>query len=552
MKKPKDTSLIEVSFYILLVALITIFEFTYRTQTRIAHDLSSYIVPALAPGRGLGVPYLDYYINRPPGAFVVLKIWEIFLGSQIYSWILLEFILLIAIGLIVHRICRHFTSKNISVVLSVLFEIQLLFGGILDMFLPLELIGIFFILLGVFALINNHRKNINIVLSVSVFTIASLVREQYFCVLFIGVIAIAIIQDSWALRLRSLFVSAIGIAVVLIPMITMLLGQRNFLAFLNIFVDEYETERHSPIFLIPWFNEAIKFHTSNSFNYLGFKSFLHNFLLAIAAFDCISSLFSALFAPKKTRTQVLNFFVKAIGFSLILSVAWQSSGSVLRFSEHYAISSLIGIFLFVLTVMNQIGNTIKLKKVIDKHRYIFKIILILILLPSSKSINLMINSIETLNPKSFFENVVPNSSTPLNSDESRSIQILSQSPKNFRCTMSVYGWDTGAYYFYTNSQPCSRYFLDALLVSAEMAGEYRQDLILNPPRLINYSGLNERFEAFVFPYSAVINECYISVDNLRNISPLSNNVRSFLYISLYASAAEQSSCISQVIMDVHF
>ena len=118
LKKLKDTSLIEVGFYILLLTLITIFEFTQRTQARMGHDLISYILPALAPGRGLGVPYLDYYINRPPGAFIVLKIWEIFFGSQIYSWVLLESILLFAIGLIIHRICRYFTSKNISVILT--------------------------------------------------------------------------------------------------------------------------------------------------------------------------------------------------------------------------------------------------------------------------------------------------------------------------------------------------------------------------------------------------------------------------------------------------
>ena len=558
LKKLKDTSLIEVGFYILLLALITIFEFTSRTQARMGHDLISYILPALAPGRGLGVPYLDYYINRPPGAFIVLKIWEIFFGSQIYSWVLLESILLLAIGLIIHRICRYFTSKNISVVLSVLFETQLLFSGTLGMFLPLELIGIFFILLGVLILINNHRKNINIVLSVSVFTIASSVREQYFCVLLVGVIAIAIIQDSWVLRLRSLLVSTIGIAVVLIPMTMMLLNDRSFFAFLHIIWREYQTEKYAPISYVSWFKKTIEFHTNSSFNYLGFKSSLHKFLFAIGAFAFVSSFFLALFAPKKTHTQVSNFFVFSIGFSLILSVAWQSAGG--RFSSHYAISSLIGIFLCVLIVMYQIGNVIKLRPVISKHGYIYKITFILLLSPSIESIHLIRNSIETINPKKILENVVLNRSAPLDINESLSIQILSQSPKNFMCTMNVYGWGVGSYYFYTNSRPCSRYFIPNHVVSQEMASEYRQQLILNPPRLINYGCLDYRtcsdldvseFESVVFPYTAVIRECYLSVDNHQNINPVGNNANPGLYVSLYASATEQSSCISQVIMDVH-
>ena len=557
LKKLKDTSLIDVVFYILLVALITIFEFTQRTQTRLGHDLINYILPALAPGRGLGFPYLDYYMNRPPGAFVVLKIWEIFFGSQIYSWVLFEYILLLAIGLIINRVCRYFTSKSTSVVLSLLFETQLLFSGTLQMFLPLELVGIFFILLGVLILINNHRKNINIVFSVSVFTLASSVREQYLCVLFIGVIAIAIIQDSWVLRLRSLLVSTIGIAVVLIPMTMMLLNHRSFFAFLHIIWHEYQTEKYAPISYVSWFNKTIEFHTSSSHNYLGFKSSLHKFLFAIGALTFVSSLFSALFAPGK-KPQVSNFFVIAIGFSLILSVAWQSAGH--RFSSHYAISSLIGIFLCVLIVMYQIGNTIKLKPVISKHGYIYKIIFILLLSPSIQSIHLIGNSIKTINPKLFLENVVLNRSAPLDVNESQSIQILSQSPKNFRCTISVYGWATGQYFFYTNSRPCSRYYIPNLVVSQWMTSEYRQELILNPPRLINYGCLDYRtcsdldvseFESVVFPYTALIRECYLSVDNHQNINPVGNNADPGLYVSLYASAAEQSLCISKLVRDVH-
>ena len=110
-----------------------------------------------------------------------------------------------------------------------------------------------------------------------------------------------------------------------------------------------------------------------------------------------------------------------------------------------------------------------------------------------------------------------------------------------RCLQVAYGWNPGVYYYYNQIDPCSRFYLVShLLIDKELASSFRNDLINNPPSEIIYqtarSGIDfQLFESSVFPYTNVLNNCYIK-------SQAPN-----LYIEKYNETAMLVSCIEYAI-----
>ena len=134
---------VDVLFFCSTTLLIFLFETSYRTERRIGHDLVNYVLPAFAMDHNLGSPYSDYYINRPPGSFISIRLWAKMFGYELQSWVILEFLLLLVISLILYEIFNCLVPKLTSAI-SVFFSLlTLLFSGTLAMFMPLELISIF-------------------------------------------------------------------------------------------------------------------------------------------------------------------------------------------------------------------------------------------------------------------------------------------------------------------------------------------------------------------------------------------------------------------------
>lgn len=126
-------------------------------------------------------------------------------------------------------------------------------------------------------------------------------------------------------------------------------------------------------------------------------------------------------------------------------------------------------------------------------------------------------------------------------------KLLTGSPTNFKCTINVYGWGVGSFYFYTNSKPRTRYFLPNI-IPIDQVGEYQAEILNNPPRVINYGCLEmncsdldvSKFGTYLFPYPNVLKTCYKRV--LPKILTSTNAIQG-LYKSFYTDREQQARCI---------
>jgi len=89
------------------------------------------------------------------------------------------------------------------------------------------------------------------------------------------------------------------------------------------------------------------------------------------------------------------------------------------------------------------------------------------------------------------------------------------------CVTQTYGWDAGATYLYTQRRSCSRYFLPNIM-DIRQGQEYRGELLDNPPAAVLYvpKGADLRideFEASVFPWKRVLDDCYVLTQSGNNV-----------------------------------
>jgi hypothetical protein len=95
----------------------------------------------------------------------------------------------------------------------------------------------------------------------------------------------------------------------------------------------------------------------------------------------------------------------------------------------------------------------------------------------------------------------------------------------------AYGWKAGAYYYYSKGNPCSPYFLSGLVANnKQIWSEFRRTIIENPPSEIYYdtfmTGLDvHSFEKNIFPYSKIIENCYLTTSNPKLFSSSSNSAK---------------------------
>ena len=209
---------------------------------------------------------------------------------------------------------------------------------------------------------------------------------------------------------------------------------------------------------------------------------------------------------------------KLLATSILFGMLWQGAG----FGEHYALALMpfIIIIVYDLFIANYAIN--KLLTVIT-------------------CLLLFIPSLDVLNATS--RQILTN----LNDMPKFIYKIISEEDvKQFQfpvkgCLQVAYGWNTGVYYYYNRTNPCSRFFLaNHLLLDKDLASDFRSDLLDNPPSAIIYqtagAGIDiQLFERSVFPYTDVLSNCYVK-------SELPN-----LYIQKYNESGMLVNCVKDAI-----
>ena len=531
--------------------LIFIFQTSYRTERRIGHDLVSYVLPAFAMENNLGSPYNDYYINRPPGAFVFIQLWAKVFGYKLQSWVILESILLFFISLLLYSVFSFLIPKFASVISAFLALFILLFSGTLSMFLPLEIIGVFIVLLATRTLIFDSSSLQRKVVFFALLIFAASVREQYSIVFVLMYLSVVISKAREQKPIRTTQACLLGVLLTGSILCLHFLMHSNFASFVSVFKDEFNSEKHPFSNYFGWIFDAISFHSVTSFSSLVFEPQNHLYIICIAFFCLLFSICVFLKNSPLNSRMFAPFIVGMTGLSLISSVSWQSSG--FRFSSHYAISSLIGIFLCTVSLISFLIRFVRLKFDLQKKWAHIPLVLLLVLAPSSETIDLFritLNKTSAFAPTTQFSRFT---SDQPSLNELKAAEIIRGSSKDFQCSISVYGWGSGSFYLFSKSKPCTKYFLPNLVSSERMAIDYKSELEQNPPRVINYGCLDylscsdldiSEFETIVFPYSKVIADCYLYIAT-EQLLPLDANSY-HLFVSRYDKKSDQSDCIKAV------
>ena len=543
---------VDVLFFCSTTLLIFLFETSYRTERRIGHDLVNYVLPAFAMDHNLGSPYSDYYINRPPGSFILILLWAKMFGYELQSWVILEFLLLLVISLILYEIFNCLVPKLTSAI-SVFFSLlTLLFSGTLAMFMPLELISIFLILLATRILLKNRSSFKKTTIFFILLFFAASVREQYLITLIFMFVSVLIAQKNENKLFKTTQAYLLGLIIAGSAFWGHFLVHSNFADFVSVFKDEFKSEKQPFSHYFGWILDAISFHSVTSFSSLILIPELHMYIFIAIFFSLLISAVVHLSNRMYFSHTFQQFIVGMVGFSLIASVSWQSSG--FRFSSHYAISSLIGMFLCIISTVSFITHFLSFKFDLRKRWVYIPSALLLLFIPSVETVKLSVATFDKISISTIANQFSRITSNQLSSNEIKAEEIIKLSPPDFNCSVNIYGWGSGSFYLNSKSRPCTKYFLPNLVATRQMAIEYMREIERNPPRVINYGCLDyltcsdldiNEFETIVFPYAKVIAGCYFSIAQEHHQSTDSNYYR--LFLSRYDSKIEQSNCIKTTI-----
>ena len=267
--------------YIWAVFLIFVFETSYRTKQRIDHDLVNYVLPSFAMDNNLGSPYSDYFINRPPGAFISIQLWANLFGYKLQSWVILESILLLVISLILYDIFNCLIPKFASAIAVFFALFTLLFSGTLAMFMPLEIIGISIILLATRILIKKGSSISTNTIFFILLIFAASVREQYLIVFVFMLVAVLISQVNVRKLTDTIYSCFLGIILAGLVFLWHFLVNANFEGFISVFKIGFNNEKRPVSNYFGWIIDAISFHSVDSFLSPVFKPQLHLFALLI-------------------------------------------------------------------------------------------------------------------------------------------------------------------------------------------------------------------------------------------------------------------------------
>lgn len=466
---------------VLLILVSSTIIISQTTWRGVSHDLSSFLAPVVAITEGRTGLYSTYFYDVPPGVHLTLLPWVWIFGPGIWSMYVLHALFVFGHqGVLYWALSKWLTRIETSctfTITSVVIATNHVFS---EMLLNTELIGNTVLLTGfcVLPLQSSSRKLARWALGLSFFTFAVLVREVYV----FGPI-MAVFSFLWIYRGDRKTLSAIlrivpwaaliGIA----PSVVMLMVLEG----LSPFFRSINLKR----LLFPWpdfWSLAIS-PLEMIWTFIGLWPAL---LLPLGGFVALISSIRRQQAP--SALVLCGIAMTAVSAAF----AWQGKPP----SGHYLASllpPLAGLFALSLRQLRVVLRTERLRA---------GLLLLLVPITASSTISELSN---LRTPVDWWRSTLgsiehENASTP---------EI--ESPT---CSQVIYGWNPGAFYIETGTDPCSSYFLVHLIqYSPSHRVEYLLQILSRPPGIVIYSAQGADidinfFEENVLPWRAVLATCY--------------------------------------------
>ena len=535
------------------------------TGYRLPHDISSYIYAAQAQSiHGSG--YSAAFINRPPLLLLLLRIWDIMTPSLIGRWHLLHGLCLFLVIYPLIKIGELFCKSAISIALCALLTTTLYFSGYVDMFLSTEIIGLSFFVSGIWLLLKSATSQIRFVCALAFCGSSALIREQFLLAVLMVVFYVIVRrkrEKGWISALRE---SVLALAIPILIAVTYLFLSDSLNEYLNILRWSNSRESSVPTY---WFWDAL---TASAvalpiLRHSGGNPIVD--FLAVRRGDPQSQIFVIVItliflqlASSIKRGSISNTtrigridgdrttsclfvhktLVAVAALGLMIGVAHQSQGN--RFNGHYAIATLIALYLMLLALL--LGPATQHSQT---HRITVIIICTITIFPTTTALRNLSESMSRLSVEVTLVNLV----RPINSvaTAEESYVRVNSSRDNSDCALNLYGWGLGDFYIYSGVPSCSRYFLSPLIGEGTEAMRFRRELIENPPKWIRLGCKADEcadhsvdeFETLTFPTQKVLDACYTPVASIGQSQPRFPT----LFEPQMQSRAELQLCISSVL-----
>lgn len=527
--------------------------------SRFEGDAISRVLPATAPLMKLGVPYKDYWEIAPPGILFLLGAWAKLFGTSVFSFKVLQSSFLLGTGLLIFLVLKKIFSSFYALIVGSLAVVVLFSPYFGFLFLPIELFGLFFSLLGLTCLLYCKRIELRFFLSTFLLILASQMKDPF------GPVILAIIPPLIFLlasgNYRSFLKACIFVISGALAVIICLGGYLQILGSLKAYFEVLNNK--SQTFKDVWiwknlggFQRKFSYALWHGKNIIIFFQYHVSTIVWLWFF---SSLF-ALLSPKKWPPLVLNhrknsYMVVIPPLKLevtsqtlnVLTVIFYSFGSFMgftmggKFDFHYLLQIVPPVYFFCAIIAKSILDN--LQKILHNPRINFLLfpILILFLLPKGPYIKSY--GLKDYNPSHVVKQLYQNITMPDASTEFEDY-INSKTSKN-SCILSIYGWSVGETYFYAKRRPCTRFFLPNLVGLESQKKEYRESILRDPPQAIVYTQMGadldvDRFEQEIINFRQIIDSCYRLDLQYTNYSPWSRN----LYFPLFVGE-QLKTCIKQ-------
>lgn len=490
----------------------------------LTNDFNAWMLPAIAPLNGLGFPYKDYWAIEPPALLLMTAIWGVF--GQSLAWF---HVLLISLEVLTCWMYWKIVSKVFPTLGSViLYCVGIFFyfsSAVQSMFLPSEINGSFFSLLGLLMLLSKERIEKKVFWASLFFGLAGQMKEVFaFTVLALVPDYIKASLVSWKFLLKIIWQSIKGMSLMLFFVFGYLISNAATSAYHEVILSK------SGAFQIT--NLDFQFsHAYQAMQFPIYRFILVNYSLLVLSVGSIAigwlgiSL-SKMILLKKSRKNVITASAtlpKDLYSYLVLICYWIGSwiGYIAqnRYGNKYDIAVLFStlILLAILSkiitfgIFSMFEAVFNLSSKVTKkyNAFVFAVILGCLILPNRPFLVASISQVKAFSPSGFISRWLY-----LEIASERVVaSLIKEKTTESDCIQGVYGWGVGSLYIYSERKPCTRFFIPNI-ITPDQVEEYRRSIVKSPPAAIFYSigGADldiSVFERDVFNYSSVISNCYI-------------------------------------------
>ncbi len=508
--------------------LFTSLLFLLNSHTQLAsplfsHDFNAWLLPAIAPLRGLGMPYRDYWAIEPPTLLLMTTVWAAI--NQSLAWFHVLYLLLqTGVVWLYWRLLGRIFPKALSVTLYSV-GLWLYFSpAVQSMFFPSEINGLFFSLLGLNVLLGQSKPNRQVLFASAYFGLAGQMKEVF---AFTLLALLPLYFRSFRLGFRTVakvILSTIGgLSTVFLVTIAYLAVTDSLAAYQEVLINKSVT------FQITNFRFILG-HTYHALQWPVDRWLQVDYsLLLIGVVTLVVALWSMIVNQqiKLDKDAENNSWLKLKLPPNLYSYAtaiffWIGSwlGYLLqnRYSDKYDIAIIFPLIIGLGIVAQIFSNSLKVIFKLPGNRFLLPLMILLLLAPNRSFLIAPIKLATEFRLNDYFHRW----QSLENSDSLILYQKIADRTNRDECIQGVYGWSIANLYLYTHRKPCSRFFLPNI-ITADQIDEYRQELFENPPAAIYYSQAGadldiQTFEDEVFPYQQVIRDCYQPDNEINNLN----------------------------------